>query len=544
MSSNEGVSRRAVLTGVGALALAGGLSACSTTGSTSTGGNGSSSGPVTLPSYQPIAGITPDLKGTESGVPDGFLRYPAEPSTASTEIPGKGGQVAALLSSFAVTPTTADRNTYLAGLNTKLGTDLQLQVVPASDYATKIATTISGGQLPDVLEFPPATAQLPQILNATCADLTDLVSGDAISAYPNLAAYTADMWRTTIFDNKVFGIPVPRPLQSFGVFVRTDLLEQRGLSADPKSWDELVELCAALTSAKDGRYALSNAPISYLTSTLGGINDWVDEGGTLRRLQETEQFRQALTWCAELNTKGYLHPDAFAANSTTLGKQRLAGGQIGIHLDGYSAWGSLARFLPEGGQDVIGSLSVNSFDGATPTYPVGAGSSNFTAIKKADEGRVRELLAILNYLAAPFGSKEFLYRKYGTEGQQHTSSGGNPILTQQGTDQITPVTEALDYHLVDGVKVAYEGSLTAITQAKYDFALANEPGYVRSAVNGLYSDTYSRQNGAFLKTMTDVQNGVITGRQPISALDDALKNWNAGDGATIKAEFAAAREAQ
>lgn len=106
------------------------------------------------------------------------------------------------------------------------------------------------------------------------------------------------------------------------------------------------------------------------------------------------------------------------------------------------------------------------------------------------------------------------------------------------------MTEALDYHLVDGVKVAYEGALTAITQAKYDFALAAEPGYVRSAVNGLYSDTYAKQNSNFVKMMTDVQNGIITGRQELSALDDALKTWNAGDGAKIKQEFTDAKAAE
>ena len=355
MSSNGGVSRRTLLAGAGTLALgASALAGCSGDDSAQTPGGGGATGPLVLPTYEPVRSITPDLMGTDTGVPDGFLRYPADPATVTSGVPGAGGSVNALFSSFAVSPIQPPKNTYWAELNQKLGTELELQVIPAGDYTAKLATTISGGDLPDLLEMKPNQAQLPQLLKALCADLTDLLSGDAVKQYPNLAAYTPDMWRTTVFGGRIFGIPVPRPLQSGVPFIRTDLFEQRGLSADPKSWEEFVELCASLTERKDGRYALSQPPVAYLTGALGGTNDWADVDGSLVRYQETEQYRQALQWCAELNEKGFIHPDAYSANATTLGKQRLVGGQVGIHPDGYSAWGSLARFMEAGEQETIG----------------------------------------------------------------------------------------------------------------------------------------------------------------------------------------------
>lgn len=540
MPSDPTLSRRSLLvaaTGLASAALLPTVGGCSSRPQAST-----ATGTLAqLPTQRVLELARPDLPGTPTGVPDGFLRYPTDPRPSVAEPPGSGGAVVALLSSFAVAPTSPPRNTYAAKLNALLQADLTLQVVPAADYAVKLATTISSGDLPDVLEMLPVQPQLPQLLNATCADLTPHLAGDAVLAYPNLATYTPDMWKTTVFGGKIFGIPVPRPVQSGAPFVRTDLFAQRGLEADVTSWEQLLDLCAALTEPKRSRYAFSLAPISYLTGALGGIADWAEEGGTFLRYQESEQYRQALAWTAELHSKGYLHPDAFAANATVLGKQRLVGGQVGIHPDGFSAWGSLARFLPEGEQEVIGALTVAGFSGATPTYTVSAGSSNFTVIRQADEGRVRELLRIANYLAAPFGSSEFLFRKYGDEGAHHTLAGGNPVLTKRGTDEITPVTEGLDYHLADGMKVAYEGSLTAMTRAKHAFATAAEPGYVRSATIGLYSETFARRNNNFVAMITDVQNGIITGRRPISDLDEALKTWNDGDGSTIKRELAEAR---
>lgn len=539
MTPRPEISRRALLGA--ASGLAGGLlTGCGAGGD----GPDTASGPVPLPAYQPVDGAAPDLKGTVSGVPDAYLGYPADPATSVAETPGSGGPVIALLSSFAVTPTAAPANTYLADLNTKINAELDLQVVPAPDYAAKLATTVSGGNLPDLLEMLPTQPQLPQLLRAIAADLTDHLSGESIKDYPNLAAFAPDMWRTTIFDNRIYGLPVPRPLQSTVPFIRTDLFQQQGLNPDPRSWEEFRDLCAALTVPKDSRYALSQPPIAYLNGALGGINEWGELDGKLLRWQETEQYRQALGWVAELVKAGYVHPDAFAANATVLGKQRLVGGQVGIHPDGYSAWGSLARFLPEGQQEVIGGLSVHGFAGATPTYAIGAGSTDFTVLAKADDDRIVELLKIMNFLAAPFGSAEFLFRKYGNAGVQHTVEDNNPVLTQRGTDEITPVTEAIDYHLVDGVKVAYEGALTKITRAKYDFAKQAEPGYVRSAVIGLYSETQARTGNQFSRTLTDLQNGVITGRKSMDDLADALADWNAGDGQKIKAEFTAARENQ
>lgn len=537
------ITRRVLLGGAAGLATAsaGGLLAgCGNSGDAP----GTASGPVPLPVTQPYDGAVPDLKGTASGIPDGYLGYPADPAASVAERPGAGGPVVALLSSYAVTPTSAPANRYLAELNTRLNAELRLQVVPAPDYEAKLATTVSGNQLPDLLEMLPTQPQLPQLLKAVAADLTGHLSGESIKDYPNLAAFAPDMWRTTIFGGRIYGLPVPRPIQSGVPFIRTDLFQQRGLNPDPRSWSEFRDLCAALTAPKESRYALSLPPMAYLNGALGGINEWGEVDGRLVRWQETEQYRQALSWVAELAKAGFLHPDAFAANATVLGKQRLVGGQIGIHPDGYSAWGSLARFLPEGRQEVIGGLTVRGFEGATPTYAIGAGSTNFTVLTKADDDRIVELLKIMNFLAAPFGSAEFLYRKYGNAGDQHTVEGDNPVLTKRGTDEITPVTEALDYHLADGVKVAYEGSLTKITQAKYDFARQAEPGYRRSAVIGLYSETQARTGNTFGKALTDLQNGVITGRKTLDDLADALRTWNSGDGQKIKAEFAAARADQ
>lgn len=535
--------RRRTLLGLGLATATTAVVGCS---GTSPAGGGASTAPrggSVLPTQLVDSAITPDLAGTVTGVPDGFLRYPDNP-TVSTERPTGIGTVTALVSSYAPAPKPASANAYLRDLNERVDGDLQLQVISAGEYPAKLATTISGGEFPDLVEMPQNQPTMPQMLAAMAADLTDLLAGDGVTAYPNLAAFTEEMWRMTIFDNRIYGIPATRPVQGSLSYVRDDLVSELGLSTDPASFEEFVDLCAALTDKSESRFALSGPPMVQLSGAAGCPNTWRWDGDDLVHLYETEEYRQAVSWCAELQKAGHIHPHGFEASATTQGKLALIAGTVGIHQDGFSAWGSLARMLPAEEQQVLGGLSVRGFGGATPTYVVNAGATNFTVIKKTDPERVKQLLELLNYLAAPFGSEEFLQRKYGTEGVHHTMTDGNPILTDQGADEITPVTEAWDYHLIDGPKVAYEGSLTEITRRKHEFAAAAEQFYASDPLLGLYSETQATKGATFSRTVTDLQTGIIVGRNSFADLDKAVQEWNSGDGATIKAEFAAARDQQ
>src|SRR5581483_7271640 len=79
-------------------------------------------------------------------------------------------------------------------------------------------------------------------------------------------------------------------------------------------------------------------------------------------------------------------------------------------------------------------------DGGKPVYYLGAGNVGSTGIKKARADRVKEVLGILNFAAAPFGSQEGLLLDYGVEGEEFTfDANGNPKQTDKGpTDMLAP----------------------------------------------------------------------------------------------------------
>src|SRR3712207_4100807 len=80
--------------------------------------------------------------------------------------------------------------------------------------------------------------------------------------------------------------------------------------------------------------------------------------------------------------------------------------------------------------------------GLLPNVPGGAkavtrntqGSFGFTGVPAAvkDKERVKELLRVLDYLAAPFGSEEWRFLNYGLEGVDHQVTNGVPVLTDKG----------------------------------------------------------------------------------------------------------------
>src|SRR5437879_8417648 len=83
--------------------------------------------------------------------------------------------------------------------------------------------------------------QLPTLLKSKCVDLTQFLSADAIKDYPNLANFPTLAWKQVIYNNAIYGVPVPYPLYLWVHWVHQNLLDQEGL-ARPKNADDYKNL--------------------------------------------------------------------------------------------------------------------------------------------------------------------------------------------------------------------------------------------------------------------------------------------------------------
>lgn len=513
--------------GAGALAALS-LSACSNEGR-----GGAAVGDNTdavFPSYVPYDGITPDLKG-EGGVSDAMLHYPADPKKVTDGPPGDGDDVGIFTLSTNPVPPGLDKNDYWKELNTRLGFDLKVSVVP-SDFADRFQTAIAGDRLPDIFAyFPGDVPSLPSMLAERAADLTGLLAGDAVTKYPFLANIPTESWQSCVYGGKIYAIPIPRGgMQSTVMYSRKDLLEDEGLEVKLGSLEDFMDSCKDLTGGK--RWAIGGAPTLFVREMFEIPNGWSENGGKLTSANEDERQQDALEAVRTMVKDGLLHPDAFTVDQPKR-KTWIANGTTPLIQDTLTAWPDFSNYpLPDGFRLSVLQPAKADGGGSAPIYH-GPTAQNITSISKKSEDRVEALLSVLNYLAAPFGSEEYKFKMFGIEGVDHELQGSDPVLTEKGR---TEVQLGLRY-VGQGPWVNYSPGAPDVTKDQHEAEAASVPTAVKNPTTGLYSETQSRKGNQIGSALGDIENDIIQGRKPVSAWADAVKTWKKNGGDTMRDEY-------
>lgn len=535
MRTEYDVSRRGFLRGAGAVALSASLaSACGgSTGNNSVQANSK----VALPAYIPYGGVTPDLPPGPNLLP-GFFGYPQNLVTAYPNPPAAGaGTVNILVDTFTPVPPGVSRNKFWQALNARTGADLKFNMVPDSDYSSKVASTVAGGDLPDIVMLPSWTPQLPQTLKALFQDLSEFLSGDAVKAYPSLANIPAFSWHPMVYNGGIYGVPTPRASVGSIMFTRDDLITARSLNGSPGTFQEFLELCQGLTDAKNNRWALGNTgafgggALQFALEIAGAPNGWQLQGGKLTNALETEAYPEALNIVASMVKKGLFHPDAF---SGTLQQQRewFGTGKVALNLDGYAAWDILRTQYPT---IDIGGMIAPAYSGGRSRHFTGPGSFAVTAIKKGSPARIKQLIAICDWLAAPFGTTEQLFRKFGVQGTDYTLKNGLPTLTSSGTANVSIPLQ----YLTDASPILGPGPRDVVSK-QYAFHQKLAPLLVADPTVGLYSTTNDTKGAAMNKILADAQGEILRGKRPVSSWTETARQWRSAGGAQVAAEFAQA----
>jgi putative aldouronate transport system substrate-binding protein len=513
--------------------------ASATTGAAPNGG-----GKVKLPTSIPMSNLPkPDLPGTPDGlVVPGYQRYPGNLIKSVTQAPGKGGDVNAITVSLSTAPTPLEQNPAWQQVNKDLGVTLKIPAISTVDYPNRLATTIAGSDLPDIIAVSILTTTLPNMadfLNSACVDLTQYLSGDSIKDYPNLANLPTSAWLSTVFNNKIMAVPVasggPRSNAPI-LFARWGDVEAAGISKI-SSVDEFTGIAKQLNNPNGGKWALgANKFHNWMTQVYGGPNNWRESGGKFTKDYESDEFKQAVAYHRMLWDAGLFHPDSAALSGSPAGAQFYGGKFV---FSAYASWSSYQttwdravsadpNFKPR----AIMPFSKDG-NGRAPQF-TGSGNSGIVALKKAAPDRIKELLGILNYLAAPMGTTEQLLLQYGVEGAEFTRDGnGNPVPSQQATQDLAipwkyigaPPDFLFSATSADYVTVAHQ------TQTDHFAQVLNDPTI------GLYSATDGSKGAALKQTLTDEVNEIVFGKRPVSALDDIVKEWRTNGGDKIRSEY-------
>lgn len=534
---SRGTSRRALLGALGAAAAVPALGACNPADPSQQASSGVSKDDAKiLPKRTERQPVKPDIPSTDGSTP-GYTTYPKERPQTVASPPGKGSTFTAMVPTWS--GVKGEANAFTQALDKALGSTLKYQMTTGNDYRDKQSAVFASPK--DVADWvsvfgwnPPA--RFDQAVESVFQDLTPFLAGDKISKWKNLANLPTEAWRFGIFKNKLYGIPVPGEVVTDALYYRKDIFGAAGAEA-PKTADEFMAVCKELTDPSHSRWACNDMSTGAPNLIFGAPPDWRLDKDKLVYRWETTEYRNALEFQRELFSKGYVHPDVKADSGDA--KQRFQGGQVAIHYDGVGAWGDMRKAVKASDPKAVIAALPTLSAGGTPIRYTGAAANFFSFLKKSDDtARIEELLGIADYLAAPFGTKEWELASFGVEGVHFT----------RGKDGVPVPTEAL--------AAQHPGVLSTLVAgpvAKYDFT---DPEFVKDYCSWMAAETAHMKNGPFFgyqivrpaeyasldQPMYDLEKDVVRGRKTMADFDAALKTWRSSGGDRMRDYYEAVRK--
>jgi putative aldouronate transport system substrate-binding protein len=519
---------------------------------TAAAASGTIVGGVKLPTFIPAKGPKPDLPSTGPGVDDGYLAFPRGSLYKSvSQAPGKGSEVSVLTLSYYPPFTPVDQNPALQAISSQLNVTLKLNMVAPTDYLTRFNTTIAGGSLPDLMMLG-VIPNAAEFLQSQCADLTPYLTGDAIKDYPNLANLPTLSWKSTVYNGAIMGVPPPRSAPSSVLYMNKTRYDQEIGNTQPKNSDDWKRILQQMTNPQAGRWGMAaggagfgfGVAAAWYPGMFGAPNAWqVDAGGKLTHARETEQFRAAVGFVRDLFAAGVYHPNSGNYGALAIKDDHVAGKfafaestWTATYADFWHRGAALdppvqMRIMPPFTRDGAGGVKYY----LSPAVQIGYPLLGITVLKKAPPERIKELLGVLDYLAAPFGSQEALLIDYGVEGPDYSfDDRGNPVPTQRGPADSTYV----EWNLVmQHLPVLYDSAypeFARTAQAEEQMLLANA---IQNPTLGYYSATNLRKGATLDQAFNDGVTDVVTGRRPLSDFDQIVKDWVQNGGDQIRTEF-------
>ncbi|MDO5663282.1 MAG: sugar ABC transporter substrate-binding protein, partial [Brachybacterium sp.] len=258
----------------------------------------------------------------------------------------------------------------------------------------------------------------------------------------------------------------------------------------------------------------------------------VNEDRTLTAAIQTDEYTEALEYAREVYAAGVFYPDVNLAETT----QYFANGTLGALV---SVGPRGATEYRQHNADLLPDIMVPfaAVDDRLPTYNMGYGTVGFTPFSKTDdEGRIRELLDVVNWLSAPFGTTEFMQKNWGTEGEDYELQDGNYVLTDSGQTNVPGLQSALTI-MTSGEGVIYNPNPS---DSEYVYEKEKEllELHQHNPTRGLYSDTQSSRGAELNERINDLRMDVIQGRRSMDDWHAGVRDWEERGGLEMLEEYA------
>ncbi|EDY43750.1 extracellular solute-binding protein [Streptomyces sp. SPB074] len=539
-------SRRSLLKGAALAAVAGtalpSLAACSS------GPGGGTAGPaprkaVPMPTYVEPVKPAPDLPGTKQGVMDVYKSFPLNGPASVKGPAGDGQDFDVLLMTYGQPTPPLSKSAYWQLLNKELNVHIKPTIVPAADFEQKFPALVAGGDLPDVVSVPMYVnvSRLPQLAQAQFTDLSDHLSGDAVKKYPNLAGIQESAWANGYLNGRIYGVPKSDPVFGSMIYTKTDVIEKAGADPAPKNLAEFTTLAKQVTDARRGVYAFGGGATVMLRDTMlmafGVPNKWTrKKDGSFVSMYEHPAFIDAVDAIGKLWKAGYYHPDSPTMNKTQH-DALFRSGKLVLLEEGNRSVGLVA----DDSKVVFGMMTPFAQDGGKPVYWENSGAYAITMLRRTgSKKKVDQFLRVLDYLAAPFGTKESFVVNYGEKGTDYEMKDGIPVLTTRGQRE---QDLGLAYIVGGPQTLCYPQGAPGVDRMNHAWQSKVVPMLLKDPAAHLHSNTKNTKGASLDQHMQDAIKAVAYGRSPASSLKSAVAAYKRGGGDAMARDYAKAAEA-
>lgn len=548
-------SRRQFLTGsisaTGAIAL--GASSCSVlSGEGEAAGSAADGQEATLPTH--IEASDPQVEAyyvsDVDEMPDVYTDNPTEFFQSVDRDPDDGGDtVTTFQLMWGTPPVDREQNEYWQELEKRLGVTFEPQFVPAPTFDSKFSTMLASGNIPDLVFVDDQSAtQLQAIRDGAFADLSEVLGGDGIQQWPNLAARTPDIWQASLKNGRIYQIPSVIARITNLVVMRRDAFEETSIGPEPADADELMTALTEISQTpRDGQkiYGFTDVdkdrPLFYRLFRVG--SEWqLDDSGKLVHMSETENYREMLEWLNAAWSAGVFDPNSLTPESeNTAWRSGLSYAAV-TETYGGSLFADAAE-QHDGAE--LDYFSLPGFDGTAPLIIQNVPYGRSTAISSAaaeDEERLHRVLNVLDYLSAPWGSEENAFIGRGIEGRHWEYGEMNVSVPIEEHEEELGV----EYVGVESGRPRYGAHPDAVDTAErftehMRTLVENSETRVLEGLESA-SETFIQKGPQLAENLTDFENGVISGRSDPSELSDFISTYMSQGGEDIRAEYETALE--
>jgi putative aldouronate transport system substrate-binding protein len=500
----------------------------------------SGAGGAALPTYVAFQGPKADFPPSPDGiVPAGYLTFPQNLVKSSPGPVGTSSEEVNFFSySINPTPAPVEQNPAWQQVDKDLGLSLKFTYTALQDYNVKLSTVIAGSQLPDIFTMNVLGVLIPNEIDffqTQCADLTSFVSGDAIKAYPNLANLPQTAWRNCRFNGQFYALP--RVVNAVGstLLVQQNLLDDIGVT-DIRTRDDFSKVIKDTTRASVyGMGGMQANTMQWVLQMFRAPNQWREAGGKFTKDWETPEYKEAVGLLKGFWDAGYVHPDT-PSFIQQQGAQSFYAGKFGMYPTNFFAFGiAWDRLVGINKNFRLGALTPVGYDGGKGVQFQDWGGNQITVLKKGSPDRIKQVLGVLNYLAAPFGTAEYLNLWYGQNGVDFKfDATGNPVYTGTGQNNVQYIAWQT---IISPPAVLFDGLDPNFVKAAHPIETAAHELAITDPSVGLYSPANATKGASLTQTMTDGVNQILFGRTEIASLDELVKNWRANGGDQIRSEY-------